>query len=60
MRRFSAARSMAGGSPETMEAMVLEYSDEENSRERVDTAGLKPASTETLSGLMRYLIGPGG
>jgi phospholipid/cholesterol/gamma-HCH transport system substrate-binding protein len=24
------------------------------------TAGLKPASTETLSGLMRYLIGPGG
>src|SRR5579864_3611036 len=32
IRRFSAARSMAGGSPETMPAMVLEYSDEENSR----------------------------
>src|SRR5580658_7888451 len=32
MRRFSAARSIAGGSPETMPAMVLEYSDEENSR----------------------------
>src|SRR5579864_6688845 len=32
MRRFSAARSMAGGSPATMEAMALEYSDEENSR----------------------------
>src|SRR5580700_7809973 len=31
-RRFSAARSMAGGSPETMPAIVLEYSEEENSR----------------------------
>src|SRR6266853_366443 len=31
-RRFSAARSMAGGSPATMAAMVLEYSEEENSR----------------------------
>src|SRR5580693_7061194 len=31
IRRFSAARSMAGGSPETTPAMVLEYSDEENS-----------------------------
>src|SRR5271169_4385394 len=32
MRRFSAARSMDGGSPETMPAIVLEYSEEENSR----------------------------
>src|SRR6267378_4600006 len=31
-RRFSAARSMAGGSPATMPEMVLEYSEEENSR----------------------------
>src|SRR5580658_10686413 len=30
--RFSEARSMAGGSPETMPAVVLEYSEEENSR----------------------------
>src|SRR5713226_8365554 len=31
-RRFSAARSMAGGSPATMPASVLEYSEEEYSR----------------------------
>src|SRR5438445_12101882 len=34
IRRFSAARSMAGGSPATMFVMVLEYSEEENSRAR--------------------------
>src|SRR5713226_471413 len=32
MRRFSAARSMAGGSPATTLAIVFEYSEEENSR----------------------------
>src|SRR5580693_590776 len=43
IRRFSAARSMAGGSPATMAAMVLEYSEEENSR----------ASSEVASGEWR-------
>src|SRR2546422_9692747 len=32
IRRFSAARSMAGGSPATMLEIILEYSEEENSR----------------------------
>src|SRR6185295_18002730 len=35
-RRFSAARSMAGGSPATIEAIALEYSEEENSRAAED------------------------
>src|SRR5216683_2817785 len=37
-RRFSAARSMAGGSPATMPAIVLEYSEEENSRANSEVA----------------------
>src|SRR5262249_51752067 len=44
MRRFSAARSMAGGSPETRPAMVLEYSEEENSRDAI-TYGPSPDSS---------------
>src|SRR6266404_1233307 len=36
-RRFSAARSMAGGSPATMPAIALEYSEEENSRRASET-----------------------
>src|SRR5580704_6031713 len=45
IKRFSAARSIAGGSPETMPAMVLEYSDEENSRATSPVgAGLAPAA----------------
>ena len=40
MRRFSAARSMAEGSPETMAAIVLEYSLEENSRADSERRGL--------------------
>src|SRR5947207_11627195 len=38
MRRFSASSSMAGGSPATIPPIVLEYSEEENSREKA--AGL--------------------
>src|SRR5260370_40751988 len=38
MRRFSAARSMAGGSAATMPPTVLEYSEEENSRARAEVA----------------------
>ena len=45
-RRFSAARSMAGGSPATMFARIFEYSEEENSR----------ANSETASGVGRVTI----
>src|SRR6266404_9151166 len=45
-RRFSAASAMAGGSPATMPAIVLEYSEEENSR----------AGSEVASGEWRVAI----
>src|SRR5882724_4462018 len=50
MRRFSAARSTAGGSPATRAPTVLEYSEEENSRRasRLDAA-VAPSSSKMTS-----------
>src|SRR6267142_279544 len=47
MRRFSAARSIAGGSPATMPPIVFEYSDDENSR-RVSSPDEESAASSKM------------
>src|SRR5882762_5679693 len=49
-RRFSAPRSMEGGSPATMAAIALEYSEEENSRASPVGAGLAPRADDPRVG----------
>src|SRR5260221_6792006 len=55
---FSAPSSMEGGSPATMPEMVLEYSEEENSRWRADDAVARRAAPEELAPLRRTMMSP--
>src|SRR5215470_18427046 len=57
MRRFSAARSMAGGSPATMAAMDLEYSEEE--KEEVASGEWRVASDSEEEPSRKRIMSPG-